>query len=610
MRGFIIKALELRGQSIIPAQVQFKSGLNVISGPSNTGKTFIFQCINYMLGSSKAPKKIKESLNYSRILLEIETSAGKIYTLESDLKGGDFKLFEKPISEIDHTVSPVKNLARKHDSENEDNLSAFLLKLNNLWGKKIRTNAKGKTRKISYRDVCKLLLIDETRIMTDRSPITSGQFIQETEEESLFRFLVSGIDDSDVIEALSPKQITHRKGKIELLGDLIENSEKELTQFDLSENTESHLVRVEKGIDDLILEHSKLKIAFNSLDNERKEFNNELVKIKSNHHYLSELLLRSSILHQQYSSDLARLKSTIEASLLLVGNHTEESECPVCKTILTSKCDEDNINQVISSCKIEIIKISALEEERKKSEILLIEEKEVMLVEIQKKETSIVEITQKLNEDIGEKLTEILKKIEELNKLKAMLIKISELLNRIKSFQNQKEIISRSIPKQHIDNSNYSLSTSLVHPLTVVVKSILEECNYPDLSTVSFSEDKKDLVISGQDRELAGKGYRAITYSSFILALQNIMNNHSYTLGVPVLDSPLVTYKKPNAGGEGITVDLAMDFYRFAAKNDKIPQLIILENEIPPQDIIDSIHHIVFTQSKEVGRYGFIPNQN
>lgn len=48
-----------------------------------------------------------------------------------------------------------------------------------------------------------------------------------------------------------------------------------------------------------------------------------------------------------------------------------------------------------------------------------------------------------------------------------------------------------------------------------------------------------DFIISGEDRELTGKGYRAITYSSFIIGLQKHIIDLEYAISVPVLDSPL-----------------------------------------------------------------------
>jgi len=79
-------------------------------------------------------------------------------------------------------------------------------------------------------------------------------------------------------------------------------------------------------------------------------------------------------------------------------------------------------------------------------------------------------------------------------------------------------------------------------------------------------------------------------------------------MSIPVFDSPLVTYSKPSTTiGEGISHDLAMDFYRVCAKRYLNSQVIILENETPPEDIKSIINHIKFTGQKGIGRNGFIP---
>lgn len=86
--GFLLQELRLSGASVKDASVVFKIGVNIITGPSNTGKTYIFQCLNYMFGGSKTPKPIKEARPYEFIYLEIVDLKGASYTLMSDLKGG------------------------------------------------------------------------------------------------------------------------------------------------------------------------------------------------------------------------------------------------------------------------------------------------------------------------------------------------------------------------------------------------------------------------------------------------------------------------------------------------------------------------------------------
>lgn len=51
--GFAIRRLSLLGLGKAPAEVTFTRGLNVVAGPSDTGKSFIAQCLDYALGRDR-----------------------------------------------------------------------------------------------------------------------------------------------------------------------------------------------------------------------------------------------------------------------------------------------------------------------------------------------------------------------------------------------------------------------------------------------------------------------------------------------------------------------------------------------------------------------------
>ena len=74
--------MALTGPGKEPAEVTFRRGLNVIAGPSDTGKSFIAQCIDYALGSGDPPKEIPEAEGYSSVALQIEANSDRrVYTL-------------------------------------------------------------------------------------------------------------------------------------------------------------------------------------------------------------------------------------------------------------------------------------------------------------------------------------------------------------------------------------------------------------------------------------------------------------------------------------------------------------------------------------------------
>ena len=56
MKRMILTKLTLSGVGKKDAVLTFERGLNVITGDSDTGKTFAFQCINYILGGENPPR--------------------------------------------------------------------------------------------------------------------------------------------------------------------------------------------------------------------------------------------------------------------------------------------------------------------------------------------------------------------------------------------------------------------------------------------------------------------------------------------------------------------------------------------------------------------------
>ena len=55
MQTFMIKKLRVSGAGKNDGVVEFTDGLNLIQGRSNTGKTWILRCINYLFGNNRRP---------------------------------------------------------------------------------------------------------------------------------------------------------------------------------------------------------------------------------------------------------------------------------------------------------------------------------------------------------------------------------------------------------------------------------------------------------------------------------------------------------------------------------------------------------------------------
>ena len=62
--------------------IDFKPGLNFILGPSNTGKSLVMDCLDYMFGftpkKNKPSKIIDNNHGYELITLQLATSNGTV----------------------------------------------------------------------------------------------------------------------------------------------------------------------------------------------------------------------------------------------------------------------------------------------------------------------------------------------------------------------------------------------------------------------------------------------------------------------------------------------------------------------------------------------------
>ena len=77
MNRFTIRKLTVSGGGHQDSIIEFTDGLNIIIGPSNTGKSLIMDCIDYVFGFTpkiNRPSKIVDNSNgYTHVELELKT---------------------------------------------------------------------------------------------------------------------------------------------------------------------------------------------------------------------------------------------------------------------------------------------------------------------------------------------------------------------------------------------------------------------------------------------------------------------------------------------------------------------------------------------------------
>lgn len=611
--GFRILELRLVGPTLEPAIVEFSAGLNLIHGPSNTGKSFVFQCLNYALGAEKAPKPVPESKGYAAVELLIQPTRGGNATLLSRPLRGGRKVRVQELDEDRQPVSDPTELDAAHSGTDEGTLSALLLQLSGLWGLRVRKNKEGVTRTLSFRDLVQLVLVDEQKILREASPIHSGQYTTGTVESSVFRLLLTGLDDSG-IEATESKEITKTKkeAKLELLDELLRELAERLAELDPSNDRSAILVLLASTDEQIRDAHTTLLLEQSRVDEAeraRVQTWKALRTSESRLGVLSELAERFELLGEQYQSDMRRLVAMAEAGTAL--ENIPVQACPVCGAeeqhqSPAHRAKHHNPAVLAESCNAEIARIGRLHLDLLATSSRVATELEelghVVAALTEKEAATAAEIRERLRPRAAAVMVayrEVMKRREALRAIADLYLKQVELLEKRRSVETMR---AEAPPTEKIGK----LSSGDAEEFALAVEALLREWGFPDLTRVLYSESDEDLVISGQERANHGKGLRALTHAAFSLGLLDYCRtgDHPHP-GLVVLDTPLNPYKqKPVTDGGAVQTDVKLAFFRTVAERFADSQVIVMENSEPPTDAAFRV--IEFTGGTD-GRPGFIP---
>ncbi len=610
--GIYLTKLAILGSGKPPAEVTFSKGLNAITGASNTGKSYIFNCMDFVFGAQDPPKPITESEGYDKVRAEIRTYDGKVFTLSRQFNDTFAYLSETSFEDF------KDNAAKKFSvklSENETNLSGYLLKLLGLVGKKLKNTKYNETKTLSFRLLSKFCLVSEEKIIKSTSPISTDQFTEETLNKSLFKLLLTGKDDDDLEEIENPKTYKSKiTGKIELTQSTIE--EKQRIHAEIKRRVDS------LNSDELNLKIDELVTIVNTIqkdvfveEQKRQNVWNEISHLKGNLNQTEELINRFKLLDEHYTSDLHRLDFVNEGKQYL--DQIEKVNCPICDSLIEQKVlepYEDGDNSIVDSMKSEFQKIKNKQQELTGTITKLEEESRRIKTELKSKELEFNEI----NTHISGKL----KPFHEAN--------YQNLQNflHMRDEKSQLNLVAQEITKLNSDLLYYR--EKYKEKKDAAVESVLPEKVYSDLSneikailtswgvehnTVRYDPSANDIIIDGEERRNFGKGYRAIYLSAFMIGvmfycLKNKLK-HPYFL---VLDSPLTSYKERDHTDESIDPknqlpeDLPNKFYQSLSELKGIQdvQIIVIDNKAPPSEI-NNITTEHFSKNFTSSRYGFYP---
>lgn len=611
MSRIIITHLTFIGENVEPARVEFGRNLTLVHGPSDTGKSFIVDALDFMMGA-KDLKDIPERKGYSTVLLGLESPEGYCITLSRSTYGGDFNVYYKDIRQGPLPI-PNYSLKPQHALKDTSNISYFFLHKINLVNKKVRKNKYGATNALSFRDIVRFCVIDETSMQSEKSPVLTGQRAVKTKEISVFKLLLQGEDDSDITETVPPKERSIVKhAKLELIDALSESIKGKISTDINDKNLEKELKKIN------ILIEEKSHLISNILTNRNEiidlilQKQESIISAKSELNDIGVLKCRFSLLKEQYTSDLYRLETIKETGTLL--GYFKVDVCPFCGA------EPKHQNHGFECDNGATALAEATDVEMQKTEKLL---KDLLttITELERREQVILRNKEDLEAHIGDLegqakvLEDDLKPVN--NSLQRLLETRSDIENTIALYNQVKELnlIRNDIESSHKREEIYTfeeINHKNIREFSERLSRRLQNWGYPEGKNTRYDRSKQDIYAGDQFRAEHGKGVRAILHAAFTVSLaQYCFEKKLPHPGFVILDSPIVTYRPP--GNPDITqVDsdlpsnIVAKFYEDLQSNFD-GQIIIMENLDPDQPLHEGSKDLTFTKGAH-GRYGFFPH--
>ena len=616
--GFRLRFLGFFGPQKPPATVTFGPGLNVIYGASNTGKSFIVEAIDFMLGGKPPLRDIPERVGYDWILLGLETLGdGKFFTLWRSMDGGGFRLYED-LYETPPATTSYKRLDEKHNERKVTNLSSFLLGLCGLGGKRVRKNARNETISLSFRNIARLMIVDETEITQQHTPLFDGNPTANTPNLATFKLLLTGTDDSALVASnKSESEELSREAQLHLLDQLLDDYRERLKELTKSpKELEEQLEKIDTSLRQQAAQVNTTEAEFQEAAGKRRDLRKKLEESRERRAEVGAMLARFDLLSKHYASDIERLRAIEEGGTLfsiLGARH-----CPFCGAApahhrADTECN-GNTDAVVQAARMEIAKIEVLRTELAATVSSLERES----ASFDRRMPAVVQELKSISEAveglIAPRLSTLRKSYSDLADKRAEVREALALYATVQDMERRRADLEKSAEGEKAGTlASADIPTIVIDDFAKTVENILTGWHFPEVGNVYFDSKDRDLVIAGKSRSAFGKGLRAITHAAFTLGLLSFCRaRQTPHTGFVVLDSPLLAYRPPDGEPDGeeydlTGTDLQEQFYAYLEARPADTQVIVVENPAPPNAIAKREQSLMFGKNPHHGRYGLFP---
>jgi hypothetical protein len=613
--GIHIVSLSFTGRDKNTASLTFEAGLNVLFGASNTGKSFALKVLDFLFGGSKALPDIKERIGYESAWLALRLPKSGDVTLMRALAGGSLELYAGHVTENKKGDKSRRRLSARHDAEKTENVSQFLLQELGLSGRLVATDVNGRKRPLSFRDLARYCLIDETAIQSETSPAESGQVISPTVERSVFKLLLTGQDDSAVVTIQDRKSFkAATTAKLEVVDELIKQIDEELVaDFPQASELQDQSDRID---DTLRRAQQEMRLAQESIRGRlatKQELARNIFRHEQRYSEIQMNFGRFEQLAEIYTSDIARLEAIEEAGFVL--SLSGDRPCPLCGALPEAQKHShgvEDIKKANAAANVEIAKIRKQQTELTQTIQQLELESVAIELELDEFDDRLTSLESELSQlaPVGQAAQ---RRLDEILASRDIVRRGLSLIEQRTALQGRREELVNIKPATKADRPQLGAPGTVTHEFAQKISSVLKAWKFPGECHVAFDESTYDIRIDGKNRKDNGKGVRAVTHAAVKVALMIFCRERNLPHpGFLVLDTPLLTYRDPlsnrgplESGEEELRKSaLKQYFFEHLAANGALGQFVVIENIDLPENLAKLGHVETFTGDPNVPRTG------
>ena len=494
-----------------------------------------------------------------------------------------------------------------------NSLSRFLLDLVGMSGVRLRRNVKGDLQDLSFRNIAHLVIVPEGKIQSEVSPIETGQYISRTVEFSVFKYLLTGIDDSSLQIADRPQRDRNRMAaKLELLDQQIAEAEQAVKSVaEEREELGERQQRLQETVNVALQAWGEASIDYRTLAGRRRSLREQRDQFVNRQDEIDLLLARFGLLSQHYDSDLSRLQAIEEAASIFGA--LDQGPCPWCGADVGHRGEhaaalcEGDTDDIRKAARAEQAKIH-----------LKMTELGQIVEQLTTEQTQISDLLPSLDDDIISVENQIREELPDIRDAREKIVEVITARDATQSALSTYENVDRlkklrtEIVGDDTDVDSVALiaeggvDTTVLDQFSQTIERLLVDWAFPS-QRVFFDLPRRDIQVSGKARRINGKGVRAVLHSAFSLGLlQFTAENEKPHPRMLFLDSPLVTYRDPMTEDDVrlSQSNLNERFYEAFRNWDDRLQVLIIENRDPPKWIADAGKVERFTGAT-FGRTGF-----